>query len=315
MTATKPFEIAESDPDHTCGAYKLSFDDHGTKRRGLFKPRTGEEQGLRPNIETGTFADREVAASRVAEMVGYDRVPLTRMRFDPRPGHAGETGSVQAFAEGATDSKRLPYWGLYDTTWGRVPALEGEKFRLFDYFTGGTDRHLGNVMWQIDANSGVTMPVLIDNGLAFPNLSLAQHSHDFDMQDPGIFNPNMINGSASVDKHYGPISQAAKDWLARFDPEQVASVLHENRIQPDAIEFTLRRLEKVKRDSSFLEGSPSNNPYSGIPDRTQFQTPGTYWRAFSDKTQGLEDSKLKEIHELVQRVKKTIKRRSESGGI
>ncbi len=129
---------------------KLTFAD-GTQ--GVFKP-WGGERGLRDGIDMGTYWRREVAASDVAELLGFgDLVPPTAFRR-----HDGQEGSVQRFVPDALPAHYVTEQARFD---GQTDA---GRAAVFDYLTANTDRHTGN--WLMTPEGKL---VLIDNGLAFPH--------------------------------------------------------------------------------------------------------------------------------------------------
>ncbi len=94
--------------------------------------------------------------------VRRERVPDGPNTLPKMPGfdsHEGLTGigSLQEKVEGAR--------GVHA---GLVFDQDGsERMRVFDFVTGNSDRHDRNVL--VRNVDGKTMPVLIDNGLSFPN--------------------------------------------------------------------------------------------------------------------------------------------------
>lgn len=121
--------------------------------KGVFKPDTGEEGGVRSSVEAGTYWRREIAASSVADILGFDDlVPKTTQRT-----YNGNNGSIQAFVPGCDVAAKLkdPWDGVEDQV----------RAAVFDYLTGHVDRHQGN--WLVK-NAGKGKLVLIDNGLSFP---------------------------------------------------------------------------------------------------------------------------------------------------
>lgn len=118
--------------------------------KGVFKPVDGEERGLRKGVKAGTYYRREVAASSVADILGFgDLVPVTVEREID-----GRMGSVQNFIPG-TEAYLAddPYDGEIDLA----------RAAAFDFLIAHSDRHKKN--WMV---SGEGKLVLIDNGLAFP---------------------------------------------------------------------------------------------------------------------------------------------------
>lgn len=126
--------------------------------QGVFKPRSGEQKDMRAGVPNGTSYRREIAASRLADVLGLDDlVPATTLRD-----LGGEIGSIQNYvpeAEKPMESQH-PFDGGEDAA----------RAAVFDYLTGNLDRHAGNWLLKDDKL------VLIDNGLSFPT---AYHPNDF----------------------------------------------------------------------------------------------------------------------------------------
>lgn len=128
-------------------------------QRAMFKGVKGEYQELRRTIRTGNFYKREIVASDVAELIGYeDLVPTTVKRTI-----GGDVGSMQKFvpnAETASDSIHSLFM---------VEANQLDRSAVYDLLMGNTDRHGGNYMLgnQLTAEGNATLH-LIDNGLILP---------------------------------------------------------------------------------------------------------------------------------------------------
>jgi DNA topoisomerase I len=115
----------------------------------VFKPKKGEEEGVRQDIPGGSYYIREIAAYRFAELLGLSHlVPVTGYREFKE-----NKGSSQQFieeAEGLTSSEFEEHESRYDAA-------------LFDALIGNTDRHQFNALKDSDGSIK-----LIDHGLAFP---------------------------------------------------------------------------------------------------------------------------------------------------
>lgn len=145
--------IASSGRVESGGANETWLTTFADGSEGVFKPEYGEYPGLRPGIDAGTYYNREVAGSLVADLLGFDDlVPKTTFRE-----HYGKKGSVQEFIPNTKTAKRVDESLMHDGNEDLARAA------VFDYITGNADRHHGN--WLLDQNGKL---VLIDNGLSFP---------------------------------------------------------------------------------------------------------------------------------------------------
>ena len=119
----------------------------GETRRVVYKPREGEMPLW--DFPDGTLCQREVAAFRLAEALGWPNVPPTVLRDGPH----GE-GSVQFFVETAGGEH---YFTLRD----RFPS-ELRRVAAFDVVAGNGDRKSGHCLLGADERIWV-----IDHGLCF----------------------------------------------------------------------------------------------------------------------------------------------------
>jgi SPP1 gp7 family putative phage head morphogenesis protein len=246
----------------------------GTKRQGVWKPRKGESHA-RDNVRTGTYAFREEAASRVAQEIGYDAVPVTRRRMIE-----GQAGSIQLFKDGTEKYDKL----RYAKTWDKVSKLEGEKFRAFDYLMGNTDRHTGNMLWK-DGK-----PVLIDHGLSLPYRMDGMFN-----QDPKILDHYELQRGLGA-QHVGDFSPEGKAWLKAIDSERVARALKISGVDSDATELALRRLEKLKGDQSFITSKDIRqpSPYERYIGRSQ--------KSMAQASQGLDKATIDRLRATVVKI-------------
>lgn len=234
--------------DHVNAAFLI---DLASGERGVFKPASGEEheykddegntQTLRAGV-SGPFWVREVATSRVAEILGFsDLVPVTVKREVE-----GDVGSVQNFVDGATEAcgyyKGNPYDGKKDSA--RAAAL--------DYLICHLDRHTGNWLLRDDKL------VLIDNGLAFPT---AYHKEDF-------FNMKFWNRALLDDAKIPDLSA----WRGRWD--EIENALTESGLEPEAVALTKQRYD------SLLQGSQEKKLFADLPGLVA-DTLGKTVRSFS----------------------------------
>jgi hypothetical protein len=124
-----------------------------------FKPASGEPPVvMRGNITPGKATEREIAAWKVADLVGMsDMVAPTIGRTVN-----GERGSLQEWQKGVPAANAMNY-SQYD---GDVGA---SRAAAFDYVIGNTDRHSGN--WLVEGEGVNAKLHLIDHGLSFPESS------------------------------------------------------------------------------------------------------------------------------------------------
>ena len=124
----------------------------------LFKPVDGEMGMIRETIEGGTYARREVAASRVAKLVGMDDIVAETEFANVAQRHGAAVRWVDdaTFAVEAEGSKAF------------ASTLEDRKRgAIFDWILGNTDRHNGNYL-LIGKGTANPRLLLIDHGLILP---------------------------------------------------------------------------------------------------------------------------------------------------
>jgi hypothetical protein len=150
----------------------------------------------------------------------------------------------------------------------QVNRPEGEQLRVFDYLIGNGDRHVKNLMMTRD-ETGTVHPVAIDHGLAFPLGVMFRWNL-----------PERAFGDAT-----GPLLPETRKFIASIDPKEVAGVLARNGVEPFAAAFTLRRLERLKADPSFL----------------QLEQNGQVGKVGAEPEQGLSEKQLGQIDRIVDR--------------
>ena len=234
----------------------------GQQARGVFKPRGGERDGIRRRVGGDLFR-REIAASQLNDAWGFELVPTTVWY---RQG--GQVGSLQLFAENTRMAGRIPM--------AARPVLErrlAEQLRVFDYIIGQRDRHGGNLLIRMVDNQ--VRPVAIDNGIAF---------HTTIPERAFRFPPNFFRG------HTGPLLAETHALIRNIDLHQTAQILSRLGIERPAIVLTLRRIQRVKNDPSFLRIDPAR----GVAGTAERMT-----REGSDETQGLSQQQLQRIDRMV----------------
>lgn len=188
-------------------AFKAELDD-GTN--AVYKPVSGEDASLRHDI-TGDLGRREVAASRVDQMLGFDRVPTTAMVDGPHG-----PGSLQRFAEGSTDALDA----------NQYPRHQQQQMAVLDYITGNTDRHQGNYLTGPDGSV-----VAIDHGYSFPD-----GERDY------------IRSDFVRDHLHRPLDPDIVDAVRNVDPDDMRHMLQQSGLSDSAVNLTIGRLTDIQRN-------------------------------------------------------------------
>lgn len=220
---------------------KVVLDDGST---ALFKPSDGERSGLRTNIRGGTYYQREAAASNVADILGVrDMVPRVAVHEESvkqRPRSPGDgwgdlpdegpathsrVGALQEWREGK------PLAGMpKHVTYERDHA---ERMRVFDYVTGNSDRHSGNVL--VDDRSGKTLPVAIDHGLAFPSGK-----------------PDRFIQPMDAIPHVRGLLPSTHEQIKNIDVKKLATMMRASSIDREAAHHAVARALKLKANPEIL---------------------------------------------------------------
>lgn len=135
--------------------------------KGIFKPKKGEKENLRDNIETGSYYKRERAAYLVDMMLGLNLVPPTVIREMD-----GEIGSLQRFIEDAKTIREISYEEREEL------ELEMIKMGIFDYIIWNSDRHGDNFLVKEKRFYA------IDNGLSFASDALDTYEYLYNKKIP-----------------------------------------------------------------------------------------------------------------------------------
>lgn len=203
--------------------YAVELQD-GTK--GIFKPEKGMTAAGRQAMK-GLFAEREAAASDVADALGLRHlVPPTVVR-EVTIQHVGdaptkERGSFQKFVENADDA-------AHTTASRRFDGDKDERLGgAFDYLIGHSDRHIGN--WMIDDHDRLH---LIDNGLAFPS------SHDMPM-----CNAFML---AHLEQRGARVPEEVKQWPKHWG--EIEGALKSHGFDSDTISLTKERMNALAKNA------------------------------------------------------------------
>ncbi len=180
-------------------------------QQAVFKSKQGENGWLRNGVPAGTYWRREVAASDVADILGFsDLVPPTSFRT-----HGPQHGSAQQFVPGAQEAQNVMSFEMFD---GEQDAA---RAAVFDYLVANTDRHDGN--WMLKNGK----LVLIDNGLSFPD---------------GIYEEDFFNHEFWVNAAQRQLPMPDMTPLMGKWPE-VEAALKRAGIEPAAIDLTRQRFE------------------------------------------------------------------------
>ena len=269
--ALRTGEIVSRKGNAQAGAHPseiLSIRRGRVERQGLFKPALGEKRtllGVLGHIRPGTHVVREVATFDLAYQLHATFVPPTVGREIE-----GRHGSVQMMvkAQRAADAYRP----------GRqLVRRDAERMRVFDYLIGNSDRTVRNLM--VRARHRGDIPVAIDNGNAFPRGAIPHFQWPTDW----------------IVSHKGPLRADTLQWLREIDPIMVADVLAGAGIEREATVHVLRRLERLKRDPSFLEVPKGGRRAVAIQMYVRATLAGR------SRTQGLRRSQRAAIDDIVAR--------------
>lgn len=202
-------------------ASSIAFLSDNTK--AVYKPVSGERSRLRKTVDGGTYYLREAAASAVAKQLGVeDLVPATVIHDGPQG-----VGSLQAFVPDSTS--------LFDGSGNEMFDRDAsERMRTFDWITGNSDRHGGNVM--IVEKGEHTLPILVDNGLAFPK------------GQPD----RMITPYDHIP--HEPMSEKTISLINSIDHVKLASTLAASGIEKEAVRYSIARAVMLRDDPQMLSG-------------------------------------------------------------
>jgi hypothetical protein len=173
--------------------------DDGT--RGVYRPVSGEN--------VGDLGRRELAASRLDQMLGFDRVPTTAMIDGPRG-----PGTLQVFAEGAGPSRPAEDY----------PLVQRHQMAVLDYLAGNTDRHPGTYLTGQDGSV-----IAVDHGFSFPDGT----------RDP-------IRSDFVRDHLNQPLDPSVVSAVRGVDPAHLRQMLRYSGLSDMAIDLSVARLEEVQ---------------------------------------------------------------------
>ena len=234
-------------------AYLLRLAD-GTK--GVFKPQSGESKKSVPSIPPQTGFRREVAASRVADILGLsDLVPATTFRTEPAQG----IGSMQAYAEKAKNATEVTRGERYD-------GLEdARRAAVLDYLLCQIDRHQNNWMLQKGKLA------LIDNGRAFPT-----HYEKREFELSAMFHMEFLRHAVVNNLDVPDLSQWRGKW------EAIEKEMRDCGIEDSAVQLAKQRYDDLmSRDS---------RKFADLPGFLEGHTLGQLFAAYGKRPAGFQES-------------------------
>lgn len=192
----EPFSVYDLGPDES---------------RFFYKPYRGEKH-LRVGIpaEPGSLARREVAAYRLDQLLGFNRVPPTALIDGPYG-----MGSVQQWVRSTDGTEIVSY-----------SKLQRQQMAVLDYVMANTDRHWDN--YRTGPNGEV---VAIDHGLAFP-----------ESPDPKAGIRSDFVKSFQGDTLDDDVLRA----VDAVDPKELRAALEDLQLSEKSIKGALARLEEIR---------------------------------------------------------------------
>lgn len=194
------------DANHANPAYEVYFDNDTS---AMYKPSAGAED-LREGIPVSQLAEREVAASRLDELLGFGLVPTTTMVDGPHG-----PGSLQHFVAATDGLEARDY-----------PPTQQERMAVLDYIAGNTDRHGGNYMTAPDGSL-----VAIDHGYSFP-----EHP------DPEYG----IRSDFTVAFFQQPLSAEVLSQVRAIEPDTLRATLRGMGLSEVSVEGAVGRLVEIQ---------------------------------------------------------------------
>lgn len=198
------------------GANKCFFIKLKDDGAGVFKPKSGETEGMRDHSEAGTYYKRERAAFLVDKFLGFDLVPPTVIRKEN-----GEIGSMQEFIP---DPKEAYILLSDNKKRNRYIKDQMMKLWVFDYIIHNSDRHPGNCLVKDDTVRA------IDHGFCFSRDSLRRECE--------IFWDKPITSE---------IKEKLQAFLAQKDMQRVLGDLLSELLFPEEIEALLNRIKAIEK--------------------------------------------------------------------
>ena len=197
--------------------------------KAIFKLAEGEET-MRRNIRVGLLVNREVAAWKVATLVGMDDlVPAVVTRDVEGLGY----GVAAEFHEGTEARKMRDVHGDYP--YGDHKTIA--RAAAFDYVIGNEDRHAGNWLAKNERGKGIT---LIDHNLTFPEGPYYAS------------NQNYVKRAHSLDENLSDEGLAPKDMAAPYlaAQKQIEETLKKLGLE-ESVPGVIDRIKKLSRESDW----------------------------------------------------------------
>jgi hypothetical protein len=168
----------------------------------VYKPRAGETPLW--DFPDGTLCNREVAASVLADAIGWPNVPPTVLRDGPYG-----VGSVQHYVEAEP--------GLHYLTLREDRLREFEAVAAFDIVTGNGDRKSGHCLLGLDGRIWV-----VDHGLCF-NLRPVLRTVIWDFAEAQV-PAGLLDDLARVSEELrrGPLRQRLLELLSEDEVDATA---------------------------------------------------------------------------------------------
>lgn len=226
----------------------------GTK--GVFKPQSGESRKSVPSIAPQTGFRREVATSRVADILGMsDLVPTTTFRTEASEG----VGSMQAYVAGAKNATESKADERYD-------GLEdARRAAVLDYLLCQIDRHQNN--WMLLKGK----LALIDNGRAFPTY---YEPREFELS--AMFHMEFLRHAVAEDMDVPNLS----GWRGKWD--EIEKELRDCGIEDNAIGLAKRRYDHLV--------NRNYRKFSDLPGFLEGHTLGQLFARYGKRPANFEDS-------------------------
>jgi len=183
---------------------------------GIFKPKSGEQEGLRFTVREGTYYLRERASYLIDKFLGFGLVPPTVIREID-----GETGSLQQFVPDAKMGEEIPDKEYEESDSLRAGLM---KLMIFDYIIYNTDRNDGNFLVK---NGNI---YAIDNSLSF-----GKEVMKYFMYHRDFFNVSFPD----------EIRMSMEAFLAQKERQEQLKESLADLLSPDEIAACLARIGKI----------------------------------------------------------------------
>ncbi|RDI42491.1 hypothetical protein [Nocardia mexicana] len=208
----------------------------------IYKPISGEKLGRRWGIPPvpGEAAKREVAASRLNELLGFRLVPPTSLIDGPHG-----PGSLQRFIPNTSDAKVVSDY----------PELQQHQMAVLDFILGNSDRVFTN--WRTTPEGDL---VAFDHELVLPESPVPLFG---DLQ--ASFSSYFLRspGDEKV-----PLHEDVMQAVSSVDPNQIRLAFEDLGLSDNAIQGALDRLDFVRS-----EGMVPSHPFVGRLPRIRGITP------------------------------------------